>query len=344
MPLALHQVEGFPRHLLAVPAGDLWRHLPGPTLFHIPGRRESPLFVSVLLHGNEDTGWQAVQEVLARAGGELPRALLLLVGNVAAARAGVRTLPSQADHNRVWPGAPGRESPESHVMAEVLEIARAAEPFASIDIHNNTGRNPLYACLTSLADDHLHAALPFGRTVVYFRRPLGVQSIAFAPICPAISLECGRVGETAGIAHAAGYLDALLALDRVPTRPVPAGDLDLMQTFAIVKVPPGATFSFDGSEADFRFRPDLDRLNFSQLPAGTGLGRLGTSGEKRLVIAPGDDFLDVEEYCDYRDGEIVLSQPAIPAMLTLDPDAIRLDSLCYLMHRIDRDGTRLDDG
>ncbi len=41
------------------------------------------------------------------------------------------------------------------------------------------------------------------------------------------------------------------------------------------------------------------------------------------------------------DGEIRLSQRAIPAMLTLDPNAVRLDCLGYLMHRIGRDGRRI---
>ena len=61
------------------------------------------MFVSVLLHGNEDTGLAAAQEVLRRhLSRELHRSLLLFVGNVAAAAANVRTLPGQADYNRVW--------------------------------------------------------------------------------------------------------------------------------------------------------------------------------------------------------------------------------------------------
>ncbi len=64
--LRLHHIEGFPADLLDLPSGSLWHRLAGPTLFHVAGRHEPPLFVSVLLHGNEDTGWQAVQQVLKR--------------------------------------------------------------------------------------------------------------------------------------------------------------------------------------------------------------------------------------------------------------------------------------
>src|SRR4051794_36385341 len=102
---SLTSFEVFPGALLEVPAAELWRNLPGPSLFMIEGRNPRPLFVSVLLHGNEDTGWQAMQAVLrahARVG--LPRALILFIGNVEAAKARVRTLPAQCDYNRTWPG------------------------------------------------------------------------------------------------------------------------------------------------------------------------------------------------------------------------------------------------
>ena len=98
-------LDRFPDALLGVAARELDEHLTGPTLFRIPGRQGAPLFVSVLLHGNEDTGWQAVQHVLAHYRDRTPpRPLILFVGNIAAARAGVRTLASQRDYNRTWPG------------------------------------------------------------------------------------------------------------------------------------------------------------------------------------------------------------------------------------------------
>ena len=56
--------DRFPDELLHVPAWQLWQHLEGPSLFQIVGRRPEPLFVSVLLHGNEHTAWEAVQSVL----------------------------------------------------------------------------------------------------------------------------------------------------------------------------------------------------------------------------------------------------------------------------------------
>ena len=65
-----------PERFLEVDPRVLHELLDGPTLIHLPGRREPPLFVSTLLHGNEVTGMLAVQELLRRhLEGGLPRAL-----------------------------------------------------------------------------------------------------------------------------------------------------------------------------------------------------------------------------------------------------------------------------
>ena len=154
-------------------------------LFDLPGRQARPLFVSVLLHGNEDTGWRAIQEVLRRHRAVLlPRRLMLFTGNIEAARAKVRTLPEQSDYNRCWPGADQPVTPEAELMRRVVAFARRAAPFASIDIHNNTGNNPHYACVNRLDDLFLHLARLFGRTVVYFTKPVGVQSAAWRTSAP----------------------------------------------------------------------------------------------------------------------------------------------------------------
>lgn len=337
--------DDFPDALLNVPSLELWQHLAGPSLFDLPGRQGAPLFVSVLLHGNEDTGWRAVQQVLKHfKGRKLPRPLLLFIGNVAAARAGIRTLPTQQDFNRTWPGTPALQAPEAELLRVVMEKVAARRPFASIDIHNNTGHNPHYACLNRLDDATLHLARLYTRTVVYFERPLGVQSAAFAEICPAVTVECGRVGGEAGIAHAADFVTAALQLAAFPDQPVADSDIDLLRTFAIIKVPEAATFSFDAGMADFRFREDLDELNFAELQAGTVFGRLGPGAARRLDVVPGEGAEDaIADYFTYDQGEIRLQRPAVPAMLTRDKDSVRLDCLGYLMHRIGRDGRRTDE-
>jgi hypothetical protein len=333
--------DKLPDGFLDCPADRLTEILPGPSLIDLPGRDPRPLFLSVLLHGNEDSGLIAVQEVLRRFGKrELPRGLLLFVGNVEAAAARVRTLPEQLDFNRIWPGTLEPDAPLSLMAGRVFDYAARKKPFASVDIHNNTGFNPHYSCITRLEPDFISLAQLFSRTVVHFQRPLGVQAGAMARLCPAITVECGKAGAGPGTELAARLIEAVLAMSRFPEHAPSAHDVDLLRTFAIIKLPAEASFSFDGSPADFRFRSDLDHLNFSPLRGGEILGRL--DGAFRLQTLPGDGDHAAGEYFGYANGEISLAQPAIPAMLTLDPRAIRLDCLCYLMHHIGFDGTRID--
>lgn len=333
-------LKEIPNGFLDCAAESLINVLPGPTLFDLPGRDPRPLFVSVLLHGNEDSGLRAAQQTLKRyKNRELPRSLLLFVGNVAAAAANLRKLPSQLDYNRIWPGTPTPCAPEANLAREVFEYAAERRPLASIDIHNNTGWNPHYACIRTLERPFIDLARLFSRTIVHFQRPLGVQAAAFSRLCPSITVECGKAGANSATEHATELIESCLAMADIPNHPIAPRDIDLLRTFVIVKVPAGASFSFDGSAAQFRFRPDIDRLNFSELDAGASLGALGDH-TARLEIASGDGAENLPDCFDYSDGNIRLAQSAIPAMLTLDPRAIRQDCLCYLMRRIALDGER----
>ena len=331
----LNQYASLPEGLLDLPASRLGEVLAGPALIHLPGRRQPPLFVSVLLHGNEDTGWLAVQSVLKKyADTELPRALSLFVGNIDAARSGLRRLDGQPDYNRVWPGGEDAPSDESAMMQRVVDAMRARGVFASIDIHNNTGLNPHYACINRLEQNFLHLATLFSRVVVYFIRPRGVQSAAFAELCPSVTVECGKPGMPDSVAHAAEFMEACLHLSEFPAHPVAPHDIDLFHTVATVKVPEHVSFGFNTPEADINFVPELDHFNFRELERGIHLGQMRPDSSARLWVVDenGEDI--GERMFDYQRGEITLRQRLMPAMLTRDERVIRQDCLCYLMERL----------
>ncbi len=327
--------DHLPAGLLDLEAARLHERLAGPTLIHLPGRRREPLFVAVLLHGNEDTGWEAMRQVLARHQLHgLPRALSLFIGNVAAARVGLRRLAGQVDYNRVWPGTPEASGPAAAVMRQVLDDMAQRAVFASVDIHNNTGLNPHYACVNRLEARFLQLATLFSRTVVYFLRPLGVQSAAFAELCPAVTIECGKPGATHGETHAADFIEACLSLAAFPSHPVPPQDIDLYHTVATVKVPEQVSLAFEPAEADIVFPADLDHLNFRELSAGSALGRL-RGGLARPLEVTDESGVDVaQRLFDWRDGRLRLRRRLMPAMLTMDAKVIRQDCLCYLMERL----------
>lgn len=306
--------------------------LGGPTLIHLSGRQQPALFVSLMLHGNEPTGLFAVQALLQEyAERELPRALSIFVGNVSAARHKRRRLDQQPDYNRVWSEG---DTPEHAMMAQVLASMRERGLFASIDIHNNTGINPHYACINKLETTFLQLASLFSRTVVFFTKPDGVQSKALAQLCPAVTLECGQPGQAFGIEHARDYLDACLKLHEIPEQPVAAHDVSVFHTVSIVRVPENVSFAFGSSDVQLQFVDDIDHFNFSEMPAGTHFGWRHDDLSK--LVCEDEQGNDVSErYFRYRDGNIELATAVMPSMLTRDETVIRQDCFCYLMERME---------
>jgi succinylglutamate desuccinylase len=329
----LHITDTLPAGLLDCGAEQLHEHLPGPTLIHLPGRREQPLFVSVLLHGNENTGWEAIRALLRDyQQRELPRALSLFIGNVSAARHGMRRLDGQNDFNRVWNEG---DSAEHAMTRKVVEEMRARNVFASIDIHNNTGLNPHYACVNVLDHRFFRLALLFSRTVVFFTKPEGVQSSAFAGLCPAVTVECGQPGVPYGTEHARQFVEDALHLVELKSKPVPLHDIDLFHTVAVVRVSDGATFSYSRNDVDLCLLDDLDHMNFRELVAGTSFGELASNTLDCIEVQDEQGNDARSRFFAAEDSELRTAIPVMPSMLTLDEKVIRQDCLCYLMERLD---------
>jgi hypothetical protein len=208
--------------------------------------------------------------------------------------------------------------------------------FAAVDIHNNTGTNPHYACVNRLDSRYLHLATLFSRTVVYFIRPTGVASMAMSRLCPSITVECGKAGQPHGETHAFEFLEACIHLSELPDHKVAEHDIELYHTVAQVKVPEEITFGFgsEPAELDMLFDPEIDHMNFQEVPAGTVLGWVKPGSEARLLacseagVEVGDSYFEIE------DGEVALRRSVMPSMLTLDARIIRQDCLCYLMERL----------
>jgi hypothetical protein len=213
---------------------------------------------------------------------------------------------------------------------QVVDEMATRAPFASIDIHNNTGLNPHYACVNNVEPATLRLAALFSRVVVYFTRPLGVQSMAMSRLCPAVTVECGKAGTAAGDLHAAGLVNAALHLDHFPAQPPRREDIAVYHTVATVKIPSALSFSFDDSEADLRLPSALERWNFADLAPGVVCGKLREGAARPEVLAE-DGSQVFDEYFTVEAGLVRLRRATTPAMLTLDTRVVRQDCLCYLM-------------
>ena len=348
----LRCLQEVPAGLLDAEPHELAALLGGPTLLHLEGGTGGPakaaaaLFVSVLLHGNETSGWYAVRRLL-REHSRLPRDLVLFIGNVEAAARGVRTLPGQGDFNRMWRAPTG-------VARQVMQRAAGIPLLAVVDLHNNTGRNPHYAVLTDLSPGSLGLAALFGDTAVYIEEPATVLTRAFSPQTPNVTLELGPVGDSQATTRAYDFLCRLLPLQSIP--PASPASLRLYRTLARVHPRPGARFGFarygtdaqatDGNRGtpgalpgaagqvgrealDLVLNDAVEAANFARLPPGT----VFATAPKGLALRVLDNDHEeaTERFFAERNGCILLKTAVVPAMYTTDPSVVRQDCLCYFM-------------
>jgi len=328
----LEQYYELPEGLLNAKAETLHQVLEKPSLIHLQGKEPNPLFISTLLHGNETTGLYAIQKLLrCYQEDTLPRSVSIFLGNVKAAEAGVRRLDEQVDYNRIWPGTHQHYLAEAHMMRQVTDIMQQKNVWASIDIHNNTGKNPHYACINKLQQAFFSLAGLFSETLVYFHTPKGVQSSAFAELCPSVTLECGLSGEEGGIDHVLHYLKQVLSLNALSE--CTESDLKLFHTVARVKIPEGYSFGFE-DDATINLLPEIEDYNFCELQAGTPLAIVEPESSAYLQAFDDDEREVGRDFFEYIEEKILLKKSVMPAMLTMNTQVIRQDCLCYLMERI----------
>lgn len=332
MPLRIHRQ--LPAGLLDCDATELHDHLGGPALIALQGEAEPALFVSVLLHGNETSGWEGVRRYLAQTP-LLPRSLTLFIGNTEAARAGMRALPTQPDFNRIWRDAQG----QGGALAAAVQSAIADQPFiASIDLHNNTGHNPYYSVVTDLEAHNLGLAHLFSDKAVFVEEPDTVLTRIFTGRCPAVALEVGPVGDPRCADRVHDYVQRCMELEAIPE--AAPDQLSLFRTRVRVHIRDEVSFRFEGDEASEDPAPlvltgGVEAVNFHVLSAGTvfGTSRLAVDQVFKVLDV---DHQDVTASYFEHDGEaILLKQDVVPAMYTTDPYVVRQDCLCYFMERMD---------
>lgn len=334
--MRLDRLTSFPERLADIGPREIRRVMPNPTLISIAGRAGAggagaPLFVSTMLHGNETTSFFVLQALARRFAHEAPhRPLIIFVGGVHAAEAGLRIAPGGVDFNRVWAGGEGEEAA---IAAQVVETLKVAQPFASIDIHNTTGANPCYGCIARLDAAHLGLASLFSRIIVQYENPPTTQSVVFSQFCTAATIECGRAGDQTGIARATDFvLDALRVEALAALQPKP-GDVEIFKTAGRVELVDGVSLSFGGT-ADIVFEEDFDRLNFTELAPGEVFARISSEGDGVRVYD--EARRDLTDQFFIRDGRYLrLVRAATPAMLTTQPDIVRQDCVGYLMERVE---------
>jgi len=332
-------LDHIPSAFLSIPHREIKELFDTPTLIHLKGEKHPALFISILLHGNEYSGLQIMQEILKKYqttdGYKLPRSIWLFVGNVDAAQMGVRLRDGQTDFNRAWPGTPEPNSDTALLIQKVMDKITQDELFAAIDLHNNTGKNPPYGCISVVNEKNKYLSSFFNHIAMVFQSPKGVSTMAFDDICPAITLECSTPGNEPAIKRAFELIDDLMHMDHFPEKPLPSHDLQLVKNSATIKINADVTFCFEDDEYsdtlgyDLTLVKNFEHHNFTLLEKNEVFA-YSEVAKPLLVIAPdGEDI--TEEIIQNDNGKVSLKKAQMPAMISMDKKIILQDCLCYLL-------------
>lgn len=323
------RLHGLPEGFFDITTANIRSLFPNPTLVQLDGDDRNFLFISILLHGNEYSGLRVMQHLLQQYADGLPRSILLFIGNVHAAEANLRHLPDQVDYNRCWPGTLMEPNPTTQMAQRVIEIARGLPLFAAIDIHNNTGRNPHYACITDPNAQNQNLAAMFNSIAMVFQHK-GVSTMAFDGHCPAATLECGIPGDPQGIEEACRLVETLLTLDAFPGHYPSRDDLHLVESHLNVLIPRHVSYEFDvAADVDLVFEQDIEARNFTLIDPQQVFGY--TRLERPMQILDDAQHDVTDEVMRVEEGKIFFNQTLMPAMITRDKLVIQQDCLCHLL-------------
>tara|TARA_Y100001934_G_C12233025_1_gene716303 strand:+ start:161 stop:1177 length:1017 start_codon:yes stop_codon:yes gene_type:complete len=294
------------------------------TLLELKGQSDSTVVVSVMLHGNEPSGLYALQWLLKSLGEEQPyRTLLVLVGNVQAARLNVRRLPEGQDFNRIWaPGAHGRAT-------EVLHELKARHVYACFDLHNTTGENPPFSILAHLNEQSLELAARLQGPVMYAPWTKGPLNAACGHLFPCVTVELQKDRNIPLEQFVAEQIATMInrpnAFDSV-NKSTKAPMVVEVQAIAYRR----AASSHEGQTGHFEIMNGLDQYNFQMVPAGTVWASADPESFKTLtVLGPAGEDL-TGHYFQYSNGQVVSTKPFLPTLLSTDTDAISQDCIAYI--------------
>ncbi len=328
----LKVIKEIPKELLSCNVKDIHALLEGPTIIHLSGKKEDALFVGALLHGNETTSFYSIQNLLNEYNDkELPRDLILFFGNTLAASKGFRHLPEQPDYNRIWEKG---ETPEHKVAEQVLDYVSSKKIFASIDIHNNTGKNPFYGCVNYTKKSWIELASLFSKQIVYFTEPSEVLSNAMAQLCPSVTIEAGQPGEVEGIKEVFSYLKTVLNLEGFNEN-FDEMEAEVYHTIGRIMIDKNASVDFKNELAgeNLSFVDNIDENNFSLVKKNT---HFGFSKNLESIRAINNDNKDITEdiFIIDEDSSLKSNRMFIPAMFTKDIYIMKEDCMGYIMEKM----------
>ena len=330
-------IDHIPEGFLEIKPRKITQLLDSPTLIHLKGEKDEPFFISTLLHGNEISGLIILQNILKKyCNRNLPRSLIIFIANPKACEKGLRHLKDQPDFNRIWKDS--SSSYKETLIKPVLQYVKNQKVRGAVDIHNNTGRSPIYACISEKKEEFIKLAQTFSENIVYFTKPDTVLSIALSNICPSVVIECGLPGHTPGIASSMKFIESILDKQE-KWKKNKINKLSIYSTYATLLIAPDTTVCFHAQpfakDKHLCFVNQLDEFNFKQLKVGTVLAKINNSKQMQLIDKNGRNIFN--QFFSIIENNLTVKSPFIPCMLTKDAQIAKSDCLGYIMEKISID-------
>lgn len=327
----INYLNELPKSFFDINPSNVLETFPTSTIISLKGKIKQPVFVSSMIHGNETSSLTILKSYLKKfTDKELPRDLIIFIGNPVAYSKGLRHLPNQLDYNRIWNTGQSYE----HLMArEVYDYLKNRNLLASLDFHNNSGKNPHYACVNRRREDFLRLGQFFSEKIVYFTEPDSVLSIKMAKLCPSLTLECGLPESKPGIENGLHLLETAMGNKSV-WKNSENKITNIYQSYATLLVHPLVKLDYDFNERTdgISLVKDFDSFNFSEVPKGFQLGFIADSRTIKCVNNQGvnitHEFLEFESNC------LRVKKEFTASMFTVNPDIAKSDCLGYLMKKI----------
>ena len=336
MSVQLKISDCIPPGFLDVKPHEITEVMEHPSLIHLKGETGPPLFISILLHGNEFSGLLILQKILKKySDRSLPKSLVIFIGNPAASAQRVRHLSDQPDFNRIWNG---HSAYESSITTPLLQYVKDQKIQAAVDIHNNSGRNPIYGCINRKEKEFIQLAQLFSKNIVYFTKPDSVLSMTLSGICPTMVIECGLPGNIPGITTAVKCIETLINKEE-KWKESEIQVSHIYHTCATLYIEPDSIISFDSQPVlgnnHFCLSDNLDELNFKKIEPGTILGKVSDPNRIKLINEKGENIFGC--FFSIIENQLRVKSSFIPSMFTKNAEIAKSDCLGYVMEKISID-------
>ncbi len=323
-------------HNLALPeTPEQWlMSLQQPTVVEVSGKEMSRWrVVSVLIHGNEPSGFFAAYEFLRQK--TIPQTnLAIVISSVRAARHEPlfthRAIPGEFDLNRRFGIVECRDR-VTELAHHIVEYVRALCPELVVDLHNTSGQAPPFAVSISDHSSVRKMASLFCCTMVVTQLIVGsLMEQNFN--CPIVTIECGGAGSDSSHALALEGLRRFAVLDSI--NELNDETVEVYMHPVRVKALPGLSLSYGGTvdpDADITLSQTIEQLNYGITPAGKPLGWLSRPLEQSLTAINdyGEDL--IETLFENRQGRLIARQNLKLFMATGRGDIALSDCLFYVV-------------